>query len=369
MQREAPPRVSAEEIEVALRVLGACAPPRERHAEEPMEVSNLRKRLLPAVQAVVRREKQQQRYARKEQYDGGENASATASHVEDPVTTTAVIQQRPDFVQVGSAHLSRILYPNPVCFLSTWMPERRDVSNLMTISWLAPLDNDGHFLLSMNQRRFSARLLAANPILVLSTAVAGLEQQLLRVGGCSGERVTDKAGVLGIPLVRPGWHPCESAAVSHGSPAEPTRVEQQPVVQQQQEQTCACIQAGGDGPPVVSAARTSGQGGGGSTPWPLDGEPELHLPPLAAVDLEQSMATAVAVAPCAAHVVAQVKTVRAIHGHYVLTCDTLRAFVRSDYWSGKTFEPQREDVPPLLSFVGSQRFCWTSVPSSQQTSK
>ena len=30
--------------------------------------------------------------------------------------------------------------------------------------------------------------------------------------------------------------------------------------------------------------------------------------------------------------------------------------LQSRYWSGKTLEPQRPDLPPILSFLGSQRF-------------
>ena len=48
--------------------------------------------------------------------------------------------------------------------------------------------------------------------------------------------------------------------------------------------------------------------------------------------------------------------VRGAHGHYLLTCDTLSAHVRSNYWSGKTLERQESALPPILSFVGSQRF-------------
>ena len=42
--------------------------------------------------------------------------------------------------------------------------------------------------------------------------------------------------------------------------------------------------------------------------------------------------------------------------HLQITCETVRAFVRREYWSGKTVQPQREDLPPLVSFLGSQRF-------------
>mgnify|MGYP002630245488 CR=1 FL=1 len=48
--------------------------------------------------------------------------------------------------------------------------------------------------------------------------------------------------------------------------------------------------------------------------------------------------------------------VRGGSDHLLLSCETLRAFVRRDYWSGKTLQPQGAELPPLLSFLGSQRF-------------
>ena len=52
----------------------------------------------------------------------------------------------------------------------------------------------------------------------------------------------------------------------------------------------------------------------------------------------------------------QERSGRAAHGHYLLTLETVAAFVREEYWSGKTLEPQKAGVPPILSFFGSQRF-------------
>ena len=75
-----------------------------------------------------------------------------------------------------------------------------------------------------------------------------------------------------------------------------------------------------------------------------------------------ALADAFAVAPAVAHVCARVTHVRGAHGHYLLTCETLAAFVRSDYWSGKTLERQDAALPPILSFVGSQRFCHVLRP-------
>ena len=42
------------------------------------------------------------------------------------------------------------------------------------------------------------------------------------------------------------------------------------------------------------------------------------------------------------------------------------AYVRESHWSGKTLEPQQDGAPPILSFLGSQRFgCVQPVPQTE----
>jgi hypothetical protein len=86
--------------------------------------------------------------------------------------------------------------------------------------------------------------------------------------------------------------------------------------------------------------------------WPVEGELALG----AGAASHAALADAFAVAPGVAHICAKVTHVRGAHGHYLLTCETLKAFVRSSYWSGKTLERQDAALPPILSFLGSQRF-------------
>ena len=76
----------------------------------------------------------------------------------------------------------------------------------------------------------------------------------------------------------------------------------------------------------------------------------------------EEVGRAVAVAPCVAHLVASVRAVRGVSSgadgdaHFLLRCQVLAAYVRDSHWSGKTFEPQQEGAPQILSFLGSQRF-------------
>ena len=128
-------------------MLRAAAPRSETSA-----AAALRDTLMPAINPLLRRQRQQQRQlARAVNAPEAERTDACAEQPAQPVVAPAV---EADSLQLQTPHLSRLLYPNPVCFLSSWAGGRR---NLMTISWLTAVDNEGRFVLSMNQRRHTAR--------------------------------------------------------------------------------------------------------------------------------------------------------------------------------------------------------------------
>ena len=67
------------------------------------------------------------------------------------------------WVQLKSGkEFSRLLYPNPVCLLSATERNNSDVKedNVMVLSWLTPTNNEGRFMFSINKSRYSASLLA-----------------------------------------------------------------------------------------------------------------------------------------------------------------------------------------------------------------
>ena len=337
--------VSDTDLATAIRVLQAAAPP--RYPESDVTIT-LRAALLPHAQAVLRREKQRQKHAKRKTSAAlaacnGTDASVSTSDSpaaddgRDEITiasdTRANATRSVSCERIGAGHLSRLLYANPVCILSTWS-RHGSKSNVMTISWLAPLDNEGHFTLSMNATRHSARLLAANPALCLSVACAGLEPLLLRVGGCTGALHADKAAMLGVPLCRPGWISLDDSGTT-GADESPD---------------CSVRSDGVE----LDAGDVSW---GGLGPLPAESSATFEVPCESAKEAEQRVRHAVAVTPCIAHVLARVESVRCVHGHLQLTCATVRSYARTEYWSGKTLEPQHIDLPPPLSFLGSQRFC------------
>ena len=104
---------------------------------------------------------------------------------------------------------SRLLYTNPVCFLSStsFCQEGAEIGesstaeavprrNVMVLSWLTATNNAGRFMFSLNRDRHSATMLvpkggAEEPQtgieFVLSVPVKGMEQLVLDVGGTSGK--------------------------------------------------------------------------------------------------------------------------------------------------------------------------------------
>jgi flavin reductase (DIM6/NTAB) family NADH-FMN oxidoreductase RutF len=95
-----------------------------------------------------------------------------------------------DWIQLtDEKSYSRLLYTNPVCFLTTVDQETKPTRNVMVISWLSATNNNGRFMISINKRRHSASILTSrdNADFVLSIPVAGMEDLVLDVGKVSGK--------------------------------------------------------------------------------------------------------------------------------------------------------------------------------------
>eukprot|EP01063_Lacrimia_lanifica_P037622 TRINITY_DN7783_c0_g1_i1.p2 TRINITY_DN7783_c0_g1~~TRINITY_DN7783_c0_g1_i1.p2 ORF type:complete len:251 (+),score=82.33 TRINITY_DN7783_c0_g1_i1:101-853(+) len=126
-----------------------------------------------------------------------------------------------DAVRVSERLRSRVLYANPVCLLCTRGRGEGARANVMTISWLTCINNNGVFFMSMNEHRASAGNVYdaegdayfADAEFVLNVPVQGAEALLRRVGGETGKEV-DKFGTLGLKRTAPGaW---ESPATCDG---------------------------------------------------------------------------------------------------------------------------------------------------------
>lgn len=287
----------------------------------------------------------------------------SATSAEQPAATMA--QRRDsavplipgDFLRLTDRKMhSRLLYTNPVCMLTTVVPAAmRSVEsqrwNAMTISWLTATNNDGGLVISINKRRFSADCLIAAGEFCLSVPAAPMQETVLALGKRSGRRGDKFAGV-------PGLVPCELAnneAVIGASRASTGRVDGRCASSGRDANPYAALETGedagnpgaaavGDSPVGVDpsdgdlpAAQPNGAGGG----IPEGDEPDL-------------VAVQGTVARMRCRVVSRSE---ADEQHWLVIAQIEEAFVHPSYWkANKLFCPVSDDVPPYLTFFGSQTF-------------
>ena len=206
----------------------------------------------------------------------------------------------PAFLAVTEPRLrSRLLYPNPVCLLTTWGEvDGSWRKNVMTISWLTCLNNDADVLLSINARRHSAAAVLSGRAFGLSVPTSDLAAMVLKIGACSGSKHDKLATVEGLAAVE-----ADEATAGKGGFA-------------------ALMSDSSDDDDGVAAPP--------DTPWFVEG--------------------------CVARLACVVSR-RLTEGedHHVVVAKVTDASVREDYWDGKTFRAPHGRAP-FLSFLGSQSF-------------
>ncbi len=71
----------------------------------------------------------------------------------------------------------------------------------------------------------------------------------------------------------------------------------------------------------------------------------------------------IAIASCVAHLRCKVHSLEDKAGHLLCLCKIEEAWVQKDYWDGNHFIQMRDDVPPYLTFLGSQRLGYVCRPA------
>jgi flavin reductase (DIM6/NTAB) family NADH-FMN oxidoreductase RutF len=266
--------------------------------------------------------------------------------------------------------LSRLLYPNPVCMLTTPAHVSTGRPNVMTISWLTPLNNFGLILLSVNAKRHTASKLQACPDFVLNIPAHGFEETVLAIGKNTGGD-GDKFAKLSIEKCAPGWEPLAAAGGGEDDTPE--------AEMDDGDATAAA------GPPETAAGLSSVQ-----NPFALLGQ-EDESESESESEAEQQEAThakgkdkgkgkgkdkdkaegkgedknstdptrsggLVAIAGAVCHIVCKVRSMTEEDGHWLVHAEMSEAFVQRRYWNGKQLCARDASVPPFLTFLGSQTF-------------
>lgn len=278
-----------------------------------------------------------------------------------------------EVLEVPKHLLSRVLYTNPVCFLSA-RSHRTGARSVMTISWLTPTDNHGGLFLSMNEKRHTARFVREavdNPAgisLCLSVATHSQTETLLNVGGCSGAD-GDKIDRLQLPVCRPGAWEDEIPRLSEDHDGSVKNDEE--VMDREDNQKSSV----GEATNVDTDRRGQNQVGHtkARAPTRLSGAKQIEKE-----NIEALRAGAVAIGGAtAAHILFKVVGYDVHDGHLWLRCRTLAAWVRAQYWDGSALKPKRQGAagrgatsevgtaagedrgqlpPPTLTFFGSKHF-------------
>ena len=247
---------------------------------------------------------------------------------------------------------SRLLYANPVCFLTTQRPSSGDGGqgshNVMVISWLSPVNNEGTVMLSMNKRRFSAVCLESRPEFVLSVPVAGMEPLVLQVGkysGRRGDKFTQIPSLVKIPI------------------------DDEPVAEETCESGSSSSSGGGGGSgrtrvgnrfaALLADSSTEGSGSDSEGRGPAEVAEGGAVAPLAVAPLVTIGGTA-AWLKCIV-----LRKTDVDDDHHLIVAQVVSAAVDERYWNGKCFAPRDAGTPQALAFLGSQVFARTApTPTS-----
>jgi len=244
---------------------------------------------------------------------------------------------------------SRLLYNNPVCFLTTVAQPSLPFSNgdppttttnttttttpnhhlhIMTVSWLTCIDNKGSFFMALHQKRRTTKsFLSFNELqqpqyFTLSVACEGQEIDLINCGSTTG---TDKITAVGLNhmMVVPGW--VARANDKEGGTKEPA--------------------PGHSSKPLSKKQRRKQK----------RAEVLARISALGLKCHSRSLG----------HVICQVVSVRQVEEHVHVTASIVEAYVRPEYTRKNSQEgplvyasPHSEQrvVPTALSFLGSKTF-------------
>ena len=299
---------------------------------------------------------------------------------------------------------SRLLYPNPVCFLSTRQcsPEsmlmdtstsaannKGDVAkeNVMVLSWLTPTNNSGRFMFSINKKRYSASLLAptyTNTFEVgveftLSVPVQGMEQMVLDVGSISGQ-YGSKFWVGADTIINNDVDPQEEHLSNRQRKTQrrirrkeqlsrhgveglvPTRLGSSEVSSQRQNgvpQTQTSCPSPIKGTVAHLKCRTYAVIGSPSSlgsPNMAEKDTTIETHGEKVGDTAEERSNKIA---CERGIEKNTNNPSIIDDdHLLVMAEVIDAYVHRSYWNEKKllFQPLLADVPPYLTFLGSQTF-------------
>ena len=233
----------------------------------------------------------------------------------DSTMTTTQQPNTDEWIELkDSKQFSRLLYTNPVCFLSTLTASEQQ-RNVMVLSWLTATNNEGRFLFSLNRRRHTSSLMSDGCEFVLSVPIKGMETLIKEVGSTSGR--------WGSKFIADHDGTRESAAKQErDSPMSKRQKKRQ------------------------QATRSLGIEGLNAVPLGLRLDDDSGL---------FAVQGTIAHLHCRVYSMMQGPVID--DAHYLVFGEVVRAFVHSSYWdSAKCLFRPNDASRPYLTFFGSQTF-------------
>lgn len=274
---------------------------------------------------------------------------------------------------------SRLLYPNPVCFLSTLNQSSGSISipNVMTLSWLMPTNNYGGFAFTIHKTRFSANTIieSESKTFVLSIPTALHRGTLLAIGKCSGQSKNKFDGsIAGLEMTRLGYfnstasQPIDFDISKNDEDLGDYEIKSTKEVKQsiiKRGQTTNTFSALND--EDDDDDEESDEADDEPNEINDEDEPNTHQEfhvksPISSPNPKSSEGISVndiAIAGSVAHMRCKLvsHSDASDPGHYLFLAQIEQAFVHPNYWSkeGKCFLASG-NLPPYLTFLGSQHF-------------
>lgn len=225
------------------------------------------------------------------------------------------------FIELTPQSASRLLHPNPVCLLTSL--NQQNQLNVMPISWLTPANNYGGIVFVIHKSRATANNILNSKEFMLSIPNSEQRSMILACGKISGNKVNKFQNE--IPgLKRKNLKFNETEKLNYNLFSVFNNDDSDSDSESKKEDKSEEIESASDG---------------------------ILCP----------IANTVAYMKC--NVLQHHEG--ADPGHWIITSQIVEAHVHPQYWDGKCFGQISSTVPPILSFIGSQRFAFIVEENSK----
>lgn len=286
--------------------------------------------------------------------------SSEPENLGDPEHWPTFVKSSTSYVALSAASASRLLHPNPVCFLTTQGLGSISVGssqvfenklNVMTLSWLCPANNYGGFVFVIHKTRFSSTLLLERGTFVLSVAHAGQRKLVLACGKFSGRTHNKFDGSIDNLFAK---------KISKGPSSGSGAVVSAPLRNSKNSFAALGVDAS-DNDSDDSSVGVSNSVDRKKITDELVEKIQQGLVAQPAETMPDAIEGTVAHMSC--RVLSHSDAADA--GHWLIVAQIEDACVHPDYWNEKIFEPRYPHLPPLLKFLGSQKFGFITSESSE----